>query len=61
MNGVDVMVYPVKEVNDDYFLEKFVGDILSIEYDGEMIIVKRGWFQRKGFQKIRFANKGTVR
>ena len=61
MNGVDVMAYPVKEVNDDYFLEKFVGDIFSIEYDGEMIIVKREGFQRKGFQKKIFANKVTVR
>ena len=57
LTGAYRMVYRVKEDDYYYFLEKYVGDIFSIMYRGEMIIVKKGElsdFQRKLFLRRRF-------
>ena len=41
MTGVDGTVYQENYVDDNYLLDNYVGNIFSIGYDGEIIIINK--------------------
>ena len=64
MTGIYIMVYQVKEADNDDFLDNYFGDIFSIGDGIKIITVKKGggvrYFQMRIFQRRIFTKRRTV-